>query len=259
MKKDNWTKENYEYLEQNLSKMTCKEISQNINKSIDEVKRRANKIFSSWESSILDGFVVLEDFPNYSINSNGVVIRNRTRRIIVPHPDGKDYLVVCLTNKSTQKIHRLVAKTFIPNYDETKNTVNHKDGNKLNNSISNLEWMSNLENMRHSYETGLRINAPELMSKAAMGENNSSAKLSEKDVLNIYSLVNSGLSDIEIATKYNVTRTNIIAIRTGRSWKHLYSLFECSTTREKSRTLQANGSGNGGHPLIEDEDIVCSY
>lgn len=52
-------------------------------------------------------------------------------------------------------VHRLVAKTFIPNL-ENKKEVNHKDGNGLNNNLDNLEWVTNSENQKHSYKNGFR-------------------------------------------------------------------------------------------------------
>lgn len=53
-------------------------------------------------------------------------------------------------------IHRLVATTFIPNTDSKKIFVNHIDGNKQNNHVSNLEWVTPSENCTHAYQTGLR-------------------------------------------------------------------------------------------------------
>lgn len=60
--------------------------------------------------------------------------------------DGKQYM---------RYTHRLVAEAFLPN-PENLPEVNHKDGNKLNNAVSNLEWTDRSRNMRHAYRTGLR-------------------------------------------------------------------------------------------------------
>lgn len=54
-------------------------------------------------------------------------------------------------------LHRLLAITFIPN-PEQKRTVNHIDGNKLNNTLENLEWATYAENSQHALDTGLRVN-----------------------------------------------------------------------------------------------------
>lgn len=59
--------------------------------------------------------------------------------------DGKSYL---------RSVHRIVALAFVPNPDN-KPTVNHKDGNPLNNNASNLEWATYSENQKHAYENGL--------------------------------------------------------------------------------------------------------
>lgn len=73
-----------------------------------------------------------------------------TNRILKPHNTNK-YLQVCLCKNGSTKyklIHRLVAEAFIPNYENLPE-VNHKDEDKLNNSVSNLEWVSQAENLAY--------------------------------------------------------------------------------------------------------------
>ncbi len=68
------------------------------------------------------------------------------------------YAMVCLCKNSkifNASVHRLIAEAFIPNPSQKK-TVNHIDGNRLNNDISNLEWLTQSENNRHAYRTGLK-------------------------------------------------------------------------------------------------------
>ena len=60
-----------------------------------------------------------------------------------------------ILNRKNRNIHRVIAETFIPNPDNLP-CVNHKDGNKLNNSISNLEWCNRSENVLHSFQNGLQ-------------------------------------------------------------------------------------------------------
>ena len=74
--------------------------------------------------------------------------RTGKERILKPGTDKDGYLLVTLyknRNKRPFKIHRLVAKAFIPNPDN-KSDVNHKDENKTNNCVDNLEWMTRMEN-----------------------------------------------------------------------------------------------------------------
>ena len=76
----------------------------------------------------------------------------------VAKPNGKNaYRVVSVTKDGWHKsisVHRLVAMTFIPNPDN-KTTINHKNGNKQDNRVENLEWVSHRENIQHAYRTGI--------------------------------------------------------------------------------------------------------
>lgn len=78
-------------------------------------------------------------------------------RPLATHINNRGYRAVCL-RKTTFMVHRLVAQAFIPN-PENKPVVNHIDGNKLNNHVSNLEWATVAENNRHARETGLHKQA----------------------------------------------------------------------------------------------------
>jgi hypothetical protein len=95
----------------------------------------------------------IEDFPNYQISDQGLIWSNFSKRFIKQFDNSKGYLMVTLCkdgNSKKKTVHFLVALTFIPNPDQ-KPQINHKDLNKCNNSVDNLEWCTNSENQIHSY------------------------------------------------------------------------------------------------------------
>lgn len=98
-------------------------------------------------------FVKIKGFEEYGIDKSGNVYSFKNKKVLKPSKNHKGYLQVCITingKKITKRIHRLVAETFIPREDG-KEQVNHKDGNKTNNNIYNLEWCTNSENLKHAY------------------------------------------------------------------------------------------------------------
>jgi hypothetical protein len=109
----------------------------------------------------------------------------------------------------TKLIHRLVAEAFIPN-PEGKPQVNHIDGNKTNNILSNLEWNTRSENIQHAFNTSLKI--------SQKGEVHGAAKLIEQDILIIRS---SNLSSKELAITYRVSHSLINKIKSREIWKHI--------------------------------------
>ena len=108
------------------------------------------------------------------------------------------------------KIHRLVAETFLEN-PEHKSQVNHKDGIRDNNRVTNLEWATPRENVQHAYDTGLMLN----------GSGRPESVLVEDDIPDIVYFMSVGYKDAAIAAEYGVTRQTINAIRIGDNWKHL--------------------------------------
>ena len=92
----------------------------------------------------------------YQVSNLGKV-KNKNNKLLKLKKDKNGYLIAYLYKNSImkcKKVHRLVAKAFIPNL-ENKPQVNHKDGNKQNNNVNNLEWCSNRENIIHCWENNL--------------------------------------------------------------------------------------------------------
>ena len=106
-------------------------------------------------------------------------------------------------------VHRQVAAAFIPNPD-VKPQVNHKDGNKENNHVSNLEWSTGSENVRHAHNTGLK--------EAVRGSDNGQAKLTESDVVQIR---NSSETQRVLAARYGVSKKQISRIKRRLLWRHV--------------------------------------
>lgn len=102
----------------------------------------------------------------YEVSNTGKV--KKGDRIKLTRVDKGGYETVCLFDHCKQKhmkVHRVVAMTFIPN-PKNKRTVNHIDGNKLNNNVENLEWATHSENIIHANKMGLRV-VTEAQRKAA--------------------------------------------------------------------------------------------
>lgn len=124
----------------------------------------------------------IKDFENYSITKEGNVINTRTGKVRALDLNKKlGYYQVDLykNNKRTKHyIHRLVAQAYIPNPDDLPE-VNHKDSDRTNNHVSNLEWVSSSGNSFHAAKSGRRDHV---------------ARMSKKDIEEAYKLVMQGNS-----------------------------------------------------------------
>lgn len=105
-----------------------------------------------WSYIILNNKV----YP-YLISNFGRVMLSKNNKIAKPSLDQRGYPQIVLSKNGqrvSRRIHRLVAETFLR--DNKKREVNHIDGNKLNNSVFNLEWVTSKENVSHAIKNGLR-------------------------------------------------------------------------------------------------------
>lgn len=112
---------------------------------------------------------------DYDINELGEIYSHKTNKILTGTIYNTGYKMVRLTIEGKKKgyaIHRLVAQTFIPNPDNLP-VVNHKDGNKLNNHMNNLEWVSQSKNRQHAIQTKV--------SKLAAGKREKIKDINEND------------------------------------------------------------------------------
>ena len=100
----------------------------------------------------------IENYPDYSVDESGVVYG--PKGALKPNRNSRGYYQVSLVKWAgikrtvcSKSVHRLVAETYIPN-PLNKPTVNHKDSDKGNNSVENLEWNTHQENLLHSAAVG---------------------------------------------------------------------------------------------------------
>jgi len=146
--------------------------------------------------------------------NNNITSAFRPEKIIKVSINTDGYLTLCLTKnyfKKTVKIHRLVAIHFIKN-KYNKPYVNHKDGNKLNNSIENLEWCTYQENLKHAMMHGLRANH----------ERHGAAKLTKKEARLIRELRYSNkMKYKDLSEMFNVAQGTIQSILHNRTWQNI--------------------------------------
>jgi hypothetical protein len=140
-------------------------------------------------------------------------------RIINPTVTGGYYKTVFLNDKNKYQsinVHRLICLAFYPNEKYLNLEVNHKDGNKLNNNIDNLEWCTRQENIKHCVDNKLQI--------AFKGEDVGTSLLTEIQVILIRSIAyqrGSRYNRKELANQFKVSPNTIKDVVNRYTWKHI--------------------------------------
>jgi len=160
----------------------------------------------------------VEDFPNYRISSEGNLISLFYGKETLRVPSkNKGYLqaVMCggvLQDRKYCSIHRLVAEAFIPNPDSLPE-VNHIDGNKWNNTVENLEWVTEKQNSEHACRTGL--------TPALKGTKNGNSKLTEKSVKDLRAKRSEGWTYVELSKYFEIDKSTVLSACRNKTWKHV--------------------------------------
>lgn len=184
-------------------------------------------------------------WKGYYASKNGSVFRKRVKYLKpILHHTG--YTKVTLRKDGAMKqvsIHRFIWEVFNGDIDN-KFIINHKDGDKTNNALSNLELVTNSENALHAFKLGLR--------KSKCGADSHYAKLTKLDATNLILSIIAGEKDKTLSERYKLHRNYISLIRNRKRWNSLWNELLSSETIPKGSTLQANGSGSS-RDLLKNE------
>lgn len=166
-------------------------------------------------------FVQVSFAPNYKVNREGQILSTArkdtlgrpVKEKILKLKKVKGYYSVDLMvdgKRIQMRVHRIVASVFLKNKNRC-DEINHKDGNKQNNSVENLEWCTRSENQKHAYNNGLEVMTDEIKKKIS-NKNKKFSKSEQKDILKLHK---KGLSFREIARQKNCVHSVISNIVRG--------------------------------------------
>jgi hypothetical protein len=156
----------------------------------------------------------IEGFPEYCVSDCGEVVSfkyGKDGRPLKQRLSNSGYMLVQVYDKGkmyNRYVHRLVAKAFLTNESDCT-TVNHKDGNKLNNSVCNLEWCSIQSNLDHAHKMGR---------SSGLTNPKKRWKLSPEQVQNIRYRISNGENQRRIAKEYGVSPSTICNIHKKLTW-----------------------------------------
>lgn len=180
---------------------------------------------------------------NYEISNKG-----RVRRLTVSASTPKGYIFPIKITKSGYNrarlykngkpsyyfVHRLVLSAFIGKRSSKKWHVNHKNGNKLDNKLENLEYCTLQDNFKHAVRLGL----------TAKGERNSKSKITEKQVKQFRKLYYlQGFSSVEIARRFNLKSSLVNKCVNGETWSHIAFSKKEKKLKEAGYKFKNSNSG----------------
>lgn len=160
------------------------------------------------------------NYPNYAVTKDSVVYRISSGKKMAQALRGVPaYMYTRISHNNIAKnvrVHIMVADAWLKKPSLLHDTVNHIDGNKLNNHVSNLEWTTKSQNQRHALETGLK----------QKGEDLYNASLTEADAHRACKMLFDGMRITDIANILGTSKDVIRKIRAGDTWFDVRVLYD---------------------------------
>jgi hypothetical protein len=171
--------------------------------------------------------ILYKDFPlngNYTVYSDGRIFVKRKNKFIngTDHQGYRRFKIIIDNELKSLLGHRIVAITFLPNPDNLAE-VNHIDGNRANNNLSNLEWVSREGNQQHAFKTGLNSNK---------GSKNGRAQMNETTAREMYLHLLSGKTITELNKEYGYHKSALSKLKARVNWYEItQDLPDCPRQR----------------------------
>jgi hypothetical protein len=150
---------------------------------------------------------------DYYVRDNGTIYSSKSKKVLSPQLDKNGYEKVQMLSDDGKRhrysVHRLILENFNPIENMENMQVNHIDGNKRNNSLNNLEWVTCKENIQHAIKNNLRAKI------------NGASKLTIEQVKEIFIRSHNGESNISLGEEFNIHPDQIGRIKNRKSWKEV--------------------------------------
>lgn len=198
--------------------------------------------------SLKEEWKVIKEFPRYEVSNTWIIRDVTTKRVKYTNKAHKAGYEIVQFKKAgkvySRKVHRLVAIAFLPppsdeliqacstRRDGQVVLVNHKDGNKLNNHVSNLEWCDDAYNAKHASLTGLN--------PAPKGENNGRSVLTDEIVHSVCKAFEDGMTPKQATEEFSISMQQATKIRAKIAWTHISAQYDIKPLRvRKTSTTRA--------------------
>lgn len=154
-------------------------------------------------------------FNRYQVSNLGRVKSDKT--ILRSRNMGAGYRAVTLYENGAHHryVHRLVAFAFLGDGPDGAE-INHKDGDKTNNALSNLEYCTHKQNIAHAWSAKLLPQPPVML-----GSKHPRASINEKQAATILQLVANGIGNAEISRRLNISKWTVESVKYRRCWRHI--------------------------------------